>query len=613
MNLEIIVGSPQPLGLSFQGGRGNFSLFSSSASRVVLGLFKGDHPVKEIPMNQTGDIWHVGIENLPEGLEYAYKCVHEGKSTGWLMDPYAKRVGKVRAIAEPQSPFDWENDVPPNLPKEKLIIYEMHVRGFTQDPSSKTKHPGTFLGLIEKIPYLKKMGINAVELMPVFNFNMSMSNGKKNYWGYSPLNYFAPTNWFGVKDATLEFKKMVRELHKNGIEVILDVVYNHTGEGHAQPSFRGIDKSVYYILNENGEDMNFSGCGNTLNVNHPVVQNLILDSLSYWVEEMHVDGFRFDLASIFSRDQNGEPVVIPPILELMQHDPILSKVKLIAEAWDAAGLYQLGFFPNFGPWSEWNGQYRDIVRRFIKGDHNMAGAFANAVTGSHGLYKKTPTSSINFITAHDGYALKDLVSFQEKHNEANGEENRDGCNHNDSWNCGEEGFTENGEINELRERQLRNFLLALFVSHGVPMLLMGDEAGHTRNGNNNPYCQDNQLNWMLWDQHPSKMQKFVANLIQFRKKNQNLSTDKYFLKNEIQWLNEWKQENSFVSYILKRHSPHLLIAFNAQHLPVKRDLPPGKWGKIIRTDEDWAVHVDPKPFTQITLQPYSALMAVKLP
>lgn len=604
-NIDINVGSPQPLGLSFLEERANFSLFSSTAKKITLGLFRDDHPIIELPMNRTGDIWHLSINNLPEGLEYAYK---RDQTDLWLMDPYAKIIGEKRALAKKPTSFDWQNDTPPNIPKKDQILYEMHVRGFTQDPTSKVAHPGTFLGVIEKIPYLIKLGVNAVELMPIFNFKKGIANGRLNYWGYSPINFFAPANWYAHKDAVTEFKTMVRELHKNGIEVILDVVYNHTGEGGEQNSFRVLDKNVYYMINEEGYDLNYSGCGNTLNVNHPIVQNLILDSLAYWIEEMHVDGFRFDLASIFSRDQKGNPLDHPPILDLMKMDPVISQVKLIAEAWDAAGLYQIGFFPNFGPWSEWNGQYRDAARKFIKGDSDQREAFSNALLGSPSIYKETPTSSINFITAHDGFCLFDLVTYQEKHNKANGENNQDGCNQNDNWNCGVEGPTNDPKINALREKQLRNFLVALFISQGIPMLLMGDEAGHTRKGNNNPYTQDNELNWQLWDQIDPKIFKFVSQLINFRKKNKNLTQNIFLPKEDIEWRSGYASENHFIAFVLKKHSPHLLIAFNSHHEESSHELPSGKWSLVVDSEEDWLFHENGAEISKIKLPPYSCMI-----
>lgn len=621
--MEIVEGKTAPLGFSIQDKVANFALFSSHADKVSLALFKEGHPIKEILLKRSGEIWHVGIKDLPKGLEYAYRC--EGSkeffcnSGTWLTDPYAKRVESNRGLAEEPSSFDWQSDGPPQIPKENLIIYEMHVRGFTKDISSKVAHPGTYLGIVEKIPYLKQLGVNAVELMPIFCFDQNdvkSTNPEEaqkgvNYWGYNSLHFFAPMNWYAEKDPILEFKTMVRELHKNGIEVILDVVYNHTGESpHLSINFRGIDNSVYYMLDDEGNYLDFTGCGNTVNANHPIVQTFILDSLRYWVQEMHVDGFRFDLASTFTRDPKGTPLEHPPLLEAMANDPVLSQVKLIAEAWDAAGLYQIGSFPNWGPWSEWNGKYRDIVRNFIKGTEGCAGLFANALCGSEWTYwnSKTPLSSVNFITAHDGYTLKDLVSYQEKHNLDNGENNQDGNDANDSWNCGTEGPTQDVEISNLRERQMRNFLLALFISQGIPMLLMGDEYGHTRNGNNNPYVQDNELNWFLWNRIDEKIFKFISKLIAFRLENKQLRRNQFLSTDDVNWHTNFEQGSPFIAFQLNG-KPSFFIAFNAQSKTEKMDLPEGTWHTVVNTAEDWEFHTKGETVSSIELIPYSALIA----
>lgn len=624
--MQIIKGFPNPLGLTIQENIANFALFSSASEKVTLGLFRDTELLEEIPLNRTEDIWHIGILDLEEGLNYAFQChFEEGRvcdPATWLIDPYAKIVVEGKALAKIPDPFHWGEDAPLQIKREDLIIYEMHVRGFTKHSSSKVEHPGTYLGLIEKIPYLKKLGVNAVELMPVYGFDQNRMKKvnpvtkKKlvNYWGYSPLHYFAPMDWYAVKDPVTEFKTMVRELHKNGIEVILDVVYNHTGEEGYESycvNFCGIDNPVYYMTSEEGKYLNFTGCHNTFNVNHPIVQKFILDSMRYWIEEMHVDGFRFDLASIFSRDQNGQPLEHPPILEAMRKDPIINQVKLIAEAWDAAGLYQLGFFPKFGPWSEWNGRYRDIVRRFLKGTDGKAGNFASAVSGCQMIYSSsnTPLSSINFITAHDGFTLRDLVTYQNKHNHENGEGNRDGNNQNDNWNCGHEGPTKDPEIIRLREKQMRNFLLALFISQGIPMLLMGDEYGHTRKGNNNPYVQDNELNWFLWDKVDEKMFNFVSFLISFREKHPTLKHTEFLTEADVDWLNNWDHETRQVSYLLKG-DPSLFIAFNSYFEPATRDLPEGEWKVIINTDDDWTFNSQ-TVVTKLELPPYTAVLLIR--
>ncbi len=622
--MKIVEGKAAPLGLSIRDKEANFALFSAHAEKITLGLFKEGNLIQEIPMKRSRDIWHIGIQGLKEDLEYAYRCEgpkeHHYRSDVWLIDPYAKivRVGKAAAMLPP--PFDWQNDAPPKIPKEDLIIYEMHVRGFTKHPSSNVAKPGTYLGLIEKIPYLKKLGVNALELMPIFGFDqtytkrVSPSTHQKlvNYWGYNPLYFFSPMDWYADHDPVLEFKTFVRELHKNGIEVILDAVFNHTGEEN-DPNyyihFRGIDNCVYYLLSSSGKYLNYTGCWNTINANHPVVQKFILDSLHYWVEEMHVDGFRFDLASIFTRDPLGKPLAHPPILEAIAKDPVLSQVKLIAEAWDAAGLYQLGTFPKWGPWSEWNGTYRDTVRRFLKGGNHQAGHFANVLCGSDMLYK-APLNSVNFITAHDGYCLRDLVTYEKKYNFENGENNQDGNNHNDSWNCGIEGPTKDPHITALRERQMRNFLLALFISQGIPMLFMGDEYGHTRKGNNNPYVQDNEINWFLWDQMDEKIVQFVSNLIKLRKTVPHFRISTFLKNDEVNWFTNWDAESHLVAFQLK-NSPSLYIAFNANSIPANLKLPSGKWRTLVNTKDDWQFQKNGNPIKSILLAPYSALIAIE--
>jgi isoamylase len=447
----------------------------------------------------------------------------------------------------PFDDFDWEDDRPLEISPEDRIIYEMHVRSFTRHPSSEIKHPGTFAGVREKIPYLKELGINAIELMPIFEFdefensrpNPQTGETLYNYWGYSTVGFFAPkagyaaTGKLGMQ--VDELKALVKELHRNGIEIILDVVFNHTAEGNENGpyiSFRGIDNQTYYMLTPDGYYFNFSGCGNTLNCNNPIVRNLVLDCLRYWASEYHIDGFRFDLASILGRDPWGAPLTNPPLLESLAFDPILAKCELIAEAWDAGGLYQVGSFPAYGRWAEWNGKYRDAIRKFIKGNGSV-GEMAQRLQGSPDLYAwcgRAPATSINFITAHDGFTLADLVSYNDKHNEANGENNQDGANDNDSWNCGWEGATDDPAINALRKRQMRNAIALLMVSQGVPMILMGDEVGRTQNGNNNTYCHDSELNWLDWkllDQN-SDLFRFFKHCIAFRKSHPVLRNRQHF-------------------------------------------------------------------------------------
>jgi glycogen operon protein len=543
MNPSLTPGSKLPLGSSSTEKGINFSVYSHHATNIKLRLFEIGQvaPFAEFPMERSGDYWHLCVANLPSTFEYTYQV--EGPydpSKGFLfckemdlVDPYAQAVNAsdtwgnhhtpMRALYETRKPFDWEHTSRPMIPAEDLIIYEMHVRSFTMHPSSGSKNPGTFLGMIEKIPYLKKLGINAVELMPIHEFNETENlhripgTGEKlfNYWGYSTANFFAPMRRFGKEE---DLKFLIRELHREGIEVILDVVYNHTSEGSDQSyyhSFRGLDNPTYYIIDENGYH-NYTGCGNTLKCQHPVVQDLILDSLRYWVTEFHIDGFRFDLASIMTRGEDGKPLQDPPLIKRIASDPILAPTKMIAEPWDPAGLYQVGTFPSWR-FAEWNGKFRDDVRKFIRGDRNLE-AMKNRLLGSPDVYteKGTPQHSINFITVHDGFTLHDLVSYNKKHNEQNGEQNQDGANDNESWNCGVEGKTTDQAILNLRLQQMRNFMVALFVSQGIPMLLMGDEYAHTREGNNNAYCQDNELNYFLWNQ-ASPLFEFIQKLIALRK------------------------------------------------------------------------------------------------
>ena len=431
----------------------------------------------------------------------------------------------------------------PVRPIQDLIIYELHVRGFTKDASSGVSHPGTFAGIKEKIPYLKELGITAVELMPVFEFDETMGRREVNgrtlldYWGYNPVSFFAPnTSYTADKEFNREgdeLKNLIRELNANGIEVILDVVFNHTAEGNEKGpffSFKGFDNRVYYMLTPEGWYYNFSGCGNTLNCNHPVVQQMILECLRYWTIEYHVDGFRFDLASILGRNEDGSPMNQPPLLKNLAGDPVLRNVKLIAEAWDAGGLYQVGSFPAYTRWAEWNGKYRDDMRSFLKGDYWFVQAAANRLTGSLDLYTgqyKGYDSSINFLTCHDGFSLWDLYSYNGKHNEANGWNNSDGADDNRSWNCGVEGETMDPEIRKLRLRMMKNACMTLMCSRGTPMFLAGDEFGDTRFGNNNPYCQDNEISWLDWTRLDmnQELYQFFRKMIWFRREHAVIRSD----------------------------------------------------------------------------------------
>jgi isoamylase len=561
-SIRIGAGQPIPFGATVVPGGVNFSIFSQYATDCILVLFRPNEaqPFTEIPFPQQHRIGHVftmQVYDLDwENVEYGYRfdgpddieAGHRFDPDVVVLDPYAKSItgrGLWKQQIEMETPmkhrgrivesnFDWEDDRPLNLPIEDLIIYEMHVRSFTEHPSSGVRNPGTYAGLVEKIPYLKELGINAVELLPIFDFNeyehsrQSPITGELlvNYWGYSTVNFFAPKASFAAsgerKDEINEFKWMVKSLHQAGIEVILDVVYNHTAEGNENGptlSFRGIDNKTYYILTPEGYYQNFSGTGNTFNCNHPAVIQFIIDSLRYWVTEFHIDGFRFDLAAILARSESGGPLADPPLLKHIAHDPILGKTKLIAEPWDAGGLYYVGSFPAYGRWAEWNGKYRDSMRRFLKGDEGTKEEVLQRLSGSRDLYsERGPIASVNFFTAHDGFTLYDLVSYNDKHNEANGEDNRDGTNDNHSWNCGCEGETEDIAINALRLRQMKNAMVMLLVSQGIPMFLMGDEVGRTQKGNNNTYCQDNDLNYFDWRQVETKAEfyHFVSSMIQFR-------------------------------------------------------------------------------------------------
>lgn len=593
-NLQIFPGSPSPLGATKAPEGVNFSLYSKGAKRVTL-VLQSSSEVEEVPLKRgENGVWSVCVQGLPGDFLYGFRVGGDGpffEEKKISLDPYAKSLfapkgwGEERMVLSrlrQEEPFDWEGVEPPNHPLAELILYEMHVRGFTKDPSSNVAAPGTFNGMIEKIPYLKELGINAVELLPIAEFNER--GPPPNYWGYSPFHFFCPMARYGGQN---ELRQLVKELHRASIEVILDVVYNHTGDGG---SLQRIDASTYYILDDEGRHTNYTGCGNTLNCNDPVVQEWILSSLRYFVEEFHIDGFRFDLASIFCRGSQGEVLDAPPIIEAIERDPILSKKKKIAEPWDCAGLYQVGAFP--GGWPDWDGGFRDALRRFIKGSDGQEESFAKAFSSKR--------ECIHFVTAHDGFTLADLVSYNEKHNEANGEENKDGNPHNESWNCGEEGRTKNEEVLGLRARQQRNFLLALLLSGSPPMLLMGDEVGHTRNGNNNAYCQDNELNYFLWDKMDQELFMFVKELISIRKRS--------FFQGEIAALQMGKRLVSF-------QKGELFIAFHPNFEPTTLSLPSPKPGKRWHRLFDSNLHVFDSPPLPLddsyTLAPYCSLLLVQ--
>lgn len=547
----------------------NFTIQSSQATYCELLLFhrRESEPFAILPFPEhyrIGNVYSMIVFGVNiEGLEYAYRM--DGPydpSKGLLfnrenilLDPYAKAVAGLREFGVDEvdysgyrarvvkDDFDWEDSRQPLTPMEDVIIYELHVRGFTMDPSSGVRFPGTFDGIREKVPYLKALGVTAVELMPIFEFDEMHDHREYDghqlidYWGYNTVNYFSPNTAYCSRPEYNkegnELKRLVKLLNENGIEVYLDVVFNHTAEGNEQGpifSFKGIDNNVYYMLTPEGYYYNFSGCGNTLNCNHPVVRRMILDCLRYWVIAYRIDGFRFDLASILGRYKDGSPMARPPLLEALAFDPILSKVKLIAEAWDAGGMYQVGSFPNWKRWVEWNGKYRDDIRSFLKGDDYKGQVAANRISGSPDIYNPEDRgcfASVNFITCHDGFTLHDLYAYNSKHNEANGWNNTDGANDNYSWNCGYEGETDDKEVNDLRARLVKNACVVLMLSRGIPMFLAGDEFGNTQFGNNNAYCHDNEISWLDWSllDKNRDLFEFFQYMIWFRKMHRIVRVD----------------------------------------------------------------------------------------
>ncbi|HRI86882.1 MAG TPA: glycogen debranching protein GlgX [Candidatus Hydrogenedentes bacterium] len=649
----------------------HFSLFSRHATQVWLMLFDtadAASPVLEVRLDprlhRIGDVWTVFVKGLAVGAFYSYRIQGPNQRTAGhlfdaahpLIDPFARGIaGDPSTYAAKCVVINGDVEIGvsnrPRTPIAQTIIYEVHVKGLTAHPSSLVNAPGTFLGVVEKIPYLKALGITAVELLPVYQCgerelprsNPETKKPLTNYWGYSPIGLFAPdTRFTSTGDATSavhEFRAMVSALHDAGIEVILDVVYNHTSE-KAEPapaqSFKGIDNSIYYILDENGGFRDLTGCGNTLNCNHPVVREMILDSLRYWVTEMHVDGFRFDLASVLRRDRTGHILHEGPLIEHITEDPILQEVKLIAEPWDLGGSYLVGAFGGEA-WAEWNAQYRDDVRRFWRGDHGAKNNFALRITGSQDLYGddgRTPLHSINFITAHDGFTLRDLVSYNVKHNLANGEENRDGLGENFSWNCGVEGETTDPTINALRLRMQKNYLATLFTSLGVPMITGGDEFGRTQLGNNNAYCQDNEISWLNWEMLESNRElfEFCKRLIAFRKENTVFSRHTYFTGRppkpgdapDISWFDTggkeqtWTPDNPELGCWInasENGGVALYLAFNPSIRLARFKLPPIPWRLRIDTwqgSEGDAMEADRAPRVQpggtIVVRPKSMMV-----
>jgi isoamylase len=632
-------GQSFPLGAAVLADGVNFSVFSRHASRVELLLFddaEAPRPTRTIEleprMHRTYHYWHAFVPGTGAGQLYGYRASgpfapEHGlrfDPSKVLLDPYGRAVAvpdgysrrmasqygnndaiAMKSVVVDPSGYDWEGDVPLRRPLASTLIYEMHVAGFTRHPSSGlvSELRGTYAGMIEKIPYLQDLGIAAVELLPIFQFDRQhCPAGLVNYWGYSPVSFFAPHAAYSSRKDTLgpieEFRDLVKALHRAGIEVILDVVYNHTAEGDAEgPTlcFRGLANDVYYILDKDRAHFaDYSGTGNTLNANNAIVRRLILDSLRYWVAEMHVDGFRFDLASILDRDETGRPLETPPVLWDIQTDPVLAGTKLIAEAWDAAGLYQVGSFIG-DSWREWNGRYRDDVRRFVKGNRSTVRLFAQRLIGSPDIYgyrEREPGQSINFVTCHDGFTLNDLVSYNDMHNEANGEGNRDGQYENLSWNCGIEGPSEDPGIESLRRRQIKNFLVVLLISVGTPMLQMGDEMRRTQHGNNNAYCQDNDVSWLDWsflDRHQD-LHRFVRTLIGYRRRitsagvAEDLSLNELLRHAEFDWHGvrlgkpDWTDDSHSISWTI-RSTPLQLplwlhVMVNAYWEALDFDLPP---------------------------------------
>jgi glycogen operon protein len=632
---EINEGKSSPLGATLSPGGANFSVYSKHATGVELLLFDDAdaEPARVIRINpltnRTYHYWHVFVRGVKAGQLYGYRVEGPLDPPGGLrfdpdkvlIDPYGRgsivpknysreaarsegdnaAVAMKSVVADPHA-YDWEGDTPLNRPSSRTIVYEMHVRGFTRHPSAGVaeRKRGTFAGLIEKIPYLRELQVTAVELMPVFQFDpQDAPSGRINYWGYAPVSFFSPHQAYSSRQDPLgplnEFRDMVKELHRAGIEVILDVVFNHTTEGdHTGPtmSLRGFDNSTYYILDQDrSRYANYSGTGNTLNTNHPIVRRMIVDSLRYWVEEMHVDGFRFDLAAILGRDESGQVMSDPPVLWDIESEPALAGTKLIAEAWDAGGLYQVGSFTG-DSWKEWNGQFRDDVRSFFRGENGVVGRFADRLLGSPAIYgheEREVEQSVNFVTCHDGFTLNDLVSYDHKHNEANGEDNRDGANDNRSWNCGVEGPTDDEAVEKLRNRQVKNFLTVTMIAAGMPMILMGDEVRRTQFGNNNAYCQDNEISWFDWtllSKHKD-LHRFMVQL-NSQRTLRDLEPDRegVSLNQLLQLMNltwhgvkvdqpDWSESSHSIALTVESRSQRLLhhLIFNAHREPLDFELP----------------------------------------
>jgi glycogen operon protein len=646
-------GSSSPLGATPSSEGTNFSVFSKHATAIELLLFDrvddatpAARAIRIDPAtNRTYHYWHVFVPGVRAGQLYGYRvegpwdpaqgmrfdpakvlldpygrgvAVPDGYSRDAAIEPGNNSATPMKSVVVDPSTYDWEDDAPLRRPSAQTIVYEMHVRGFTRHPSSGLSEStrGTFAGLIEKIPYLQQLGITAVELMPVFQFDaQDCPPGKVNYWGYAPVSFFAPHQAYSSRRDPLgamdEFRDMVKALHRAGIEVILDVVFNHTAEGDQRgPTlcFRGLDNIAYYILEQDRSRFaNYTGTGNTLNANHPIVRRMIVDSLRYWVEAMHVDGFRFDLASILTRDALGLPLPSPPVLWDIESDPVLAGTKLIAEAWDAAGLYQVGSFIG-DSWKEWNGRFRDDVRDFFRGAPGSVGRIADRLVGSPEIYgheEREAEQSVNFATCHDGFTLNDLVSYEHKHNEANGEDNRDGADDNRSWNCGVEGPSDDPEIERLRTRQVKNFLAVTLLSLGMPMILMGDEARRSQCGNNNAWCQDNEISWFDWtllEKH-AEVHRFISLLNAGRlerdaeHERRRLSLNQLLRQASKAWHGvkvgqpDWSDHSHSLAFEaeLPREGLRVYLILNAYWEPLEFELPPvgdggtGSWRRWIDT------------------------------
>ncbi|MFM7152070.1 MAG: glycogen debranching protein GlgX, partial [Gemmataceae bacterium] len=674
-NLRIARGRSIPMGASAVPDGVNFALLSRDASTVQLIVFpvEGPEPIAQITLhpsrNRTGHVWHILVAGLPPAFCYGWRIDgphdtgHAFDSSLVLLDPNATalsgagvwgktaepRLGTSRHSLYIRRPYHWGEDVPLLTPMEETIIYEMHVRGFTCHPSSGSPHPGTFASIIEKIPYLQALGVTAVELLPIHEFdecdcpfhNPDTGEKHRNFWGYNSIAFAAPKASYAAASTEHgqigEFRDMVKALHAAGIEVILDVVFNHTGEGDYRgrtSSFRGIDNKLYYMIGPDGKYLNFSGCGNTVNCNHPLIRDMIMNCLRYWIADMHVDGLRFDLASVLGRDSKGRVLADPPVVDQISQDGVLADTKLIAEPWDAAGLYQVGNFYSGRRWSEWNGKYRDDVRRFWRGDPGMAGALATRLCGSSDLYDasgRNPNHSINFITCHDGFTLWDLVSYTRKNNRANGENNRDGMDENFSMNCGQEGPSSDPNVLALRHRQVRNLFATLMLSQGVPMILAGDEFLRTQQGNNNAWCQDNDISWLNWDlaHRNGDFLRFAREMIALRKRHPALRRRTFLQPGHIVWhgLEPYKPDFSgrnLACVLDGRHTERELdqdfyMAFNAMGEQASFNIPPSPQGRPWRRVVDTAL---PSPqdivpreqgpvisnWTRYTMAPFSLLV-----